>query len=173
MSLSLVYTRGVFFFVSRENYGDQSLIQYDSTYRGCCAFCLSFVWYSIRTLFKLFLMRAALSSFSLLRCRFFSNDVRRAVDERAGVQIRSVPAELKTVGYDAKCVHEEEEEEEEEEEVCRQFTFKRRRRRKEEEERNMKTKTKRERETHVDDLALFLGNDQSLSFGRRFRRRHR
>ena len=36
-------------------------------------------------------------SLLLLRCRFFSNyDVRRAVDERAGVQIRSVPAELKT-----------------------------------------------------------------------------
>ena len=89
------------------------------------------------------MMRAALSSFSLLRCRFFSNDVRRAVDERAGVQIRSVPAELKS-SYDAKCVHEEEEEEEEEE-VCRQFAFKRRRR-KEEEERKMKTKTKKERD---------------------------
>ena len=51
-------------------------------------------------------------SLLLLRCRFFSNyDVRRAVDERAGVQIRSVPAELKS-SYDAKCVHEEEEEEE-------------------------------------------------------------
>ena len=48
-------------------------------------------------------MRAALSSFSLLRCRFFSNDVRRAVDERAGVQIRSVPAELKTVTTRNAC----------------------------------------------------------------------
>ena len=49
------------------------------------------------------MMRAALSSFSLLRCRFFSNDVRRAVDERAGVQIRSVPAELKTVTTRNAC----------------------------------------------------------------------
>ena len=50
------------------------------------------------------MMGAALSSFSLLlRCRFFSNDVRRAVDERAGVQIRSVPAELKTVTTRNAC----------------------------------------------------------------------
>ena len=111
-----------------------------------------------------FLMRAALSSFSMMPLLFERRYT--AGSRRAGL-LRPNPVCTRRAknGYTTRC-------------VC---TKKKKKKRFVSSVRVQKTKRRRaadedhedQRETHVDDLALFLGNDHRLSFGRRFRRRFR
>ena len=118
--LYLVYTRGVFFFVSREKYGDQSLIQTRLYISGLCVLSLfRVVYYNV---VQTFFDARAFFFFSMMPLLF---ERRTAGSRRAGRRPNPVCTRRAKNGYDAKCVHEEEEEEEEEE-VCRQFAFKRR-----------------------------------------------